>query len=405
MDDKTESVLTKIIYTSVFVFVIFMLLRNLTDPWPVLLLSGLFIASLTLRKIFVYSSERNKRIGRFLIPADIALVFIMGFSDTGGSFGLFYFIIIADAIIEFPLLFSVSTSVICFMCMAAGRFFSAGMSPISEYLSYLAVQAVIFLAVSSVLIFAKNQITQGNKLKETMIELKVKSKQLENTYLKLKKTSEDLEDMTIMKERNRIAREIHDTVGHTLTTVLLEMEAGERLVKLNPDLAIEKIGLAKDQVRKGLNDIRQSVRMLQSGRELLGFVQSLMLLLDETVSHGDIFVRHEITELPELTEAQERTIYRALQEGLTNGIKHGKSSAFVFKLKHDNKYVRFFLQDNGKGTDKITKGFGLTAMEERVTEQGGIFNVSSTMGEGCSIEFSLPLRKESSDESCESIDS
>jgi signal transduction histidine kinase len=197
--------------------------------------------------------------------------------------------------------------------------------------------------------------------------------------------------MTILKERNRIAREIHDTVGHTLTTVLVEIEAGERLVVVNPELSVEKIKLAKGQVRKGLNDIRTSVRMLQSGKEILDFETSLKLLIEETTKYGEVFIKYNIEKLPELSEDIKTTIYRALQEGLTNGIKHGKSTAFVFRLNFENGNLKFLLQDNGIGTDKIINSFGLMVMEERTRELGGIFNLTSKSGEGFEINISIPV--------------
>jgi signal transduction histidine kinase len=171
------------------------------------------------------------------------------------------------------------------------------------------------------------------------------------------------------------------------------MEAGERLMKIDSELAAEKIKLAKGQVRKGLGDIRESVRTLQEGREILEFGPSIKVLIDETTQHGDVFIKYEIGELPKLTSQQEKAIYRALQEGLTNGIKHGKSTAFIFKLKYDNNCVKFFLEDNGQGKDKIVQGFGLTAMEQRVKEAGGIFFITSKSGEGCCINISIPINE------------
>jgi signal transduction histidine kinase len=231
-----------------------------------------------------------------------------------------------------------------------------------------------------------------------MYALKVKSKQLENTYQKLKETSEDLEELTIVAERNRIAREIHDTVGHTLTTVLLELEAGEKLIIISPETAVEKIRLAKSQVRKGLQDIRESVKTLQSGKELLEFVPSLKLLMEETTKHGDIYIKYDIKELPKLTALQEKALYRALQEGLTNGIRHGNTTAFAFVLNYENGNINFLLQDNGKGTATIAKGFGLAAMEERVKELGGVLMLQSGPEEGFQINIKIPVGKDEKNE-------
>jgi signal transduction histidine kinase len=224
-----------------------------------------------------------------------------------------------------------------------------------------------------------------------MYELKKKTKQLEDSYIKLRDNTRDIEEITILKERNKIAREIHDTMGHTLTSVLIELEAGERLLKNDQDLAIQKIYLAKEQVRKGLSNLRESVGVLNKGKEILGFVSSLKLLLEETAFHGDIYVKYEIEELPKLSEIQESALYRALQEGLTNGIKHGKSTAFIFILKCEHGHLSFQLRDNGIGSDKIIFGFGLSAMELRIREVGGTLNIDSFFGEGCTIIISIPL--------------
>jgi signal transduction histidine kinase len=183
------------------------------------------------------------------------------------------------------------------------------------------------------------------------------------------------------------------------------MEAGERLIAIDPETAVEKIRLAKAQVRKGLQDIRESVRTLQSGKEIMEFVPSLKLLMDETTSHGDMFIKYNIGELPKLGETQEKAIYRALQEGLTNGIKHGNSTAFVFLLDFEKGNIKFSLQDNGKGTENIVRGFGLSAMEERVKELGGLLTVHSKPGEGFNISITIPVRRELKHESDKAVDS
>jgi signal transduction histidine kinase len=274
------------------------------------------------------------------------------------------------------------------------RYINLGYPSILKFITQAGLSSLSFIAVYTIMWIVKYEIKQRSKLNETMFELKIKKRQLEHTYMKLKQTTEELEEFTIVKERNRIAREIHDTVGHTLTTVLLEMEAAERLIPVGPETALEKIRLAKGQVRRGLQDIRESVRTLQAGHEIMDLVPSLKLLIDETTKHGDIFIKYTISELPKLGEAQEKAIYRALQEGLTNGIKHGNSTAFVFMLNFENGDIKFSLQDNGRGTDNIVQGFGLAAMEERVRELGGIMKVSSKVDEGFNISINIPVGRE-----------
>lgn len=393
LDGKTENKLTKILYGSFAVTLVFVLLQNITHPWPILFLSGLLALSVTFRHVLVYFQDRLQRLGYLTFLLDILVVFFIGRFDSSDSWQIYYFILIGDAAITCSWIFTGSVAVFCYTGFILEKFLRAGQPPLTGFLPGMASHALGFIAVLAIMSVVRYEITQREKLKRTMFELKLKTKQLEDTYAKLRETSDDLEEMTILKERNRIAREIHDTVGHTLTTVLMELEAGERLVTRDPELAVEKLRLAKGQVRKGLADIRESVGMLGSGREILGLADSMRLLIEETTRHGEVFINSEITGLPQLTGQQEKALYRALQEGLTNGIRHGHSTAFVFKLKYEGGNVRFLLQDNGTGSDRIVRGFGLTAMEQRVKEAGGIFAIRSRYGEGCCIQITIPVDK------------
>lgn len=391
MDQKSDSTFTYILYFSSAVIFLFTFIQNAKDPWLVLVISGLIIGSVTIRRAIIYPSERYSYIGKLTILMDIILVFLVTQVDAGNSSRVFFYLLIADCTVSYSALYSGFITLLCFMAYHLSQYIRADFPDISSFLPNIGLNPLSFIGVFAIMFVVKYEMGQRNKLSETMYELKVKTKQLENTYLKLKETSEELEELTIVAERNRIAREIHDTVGHTLTTVLLELEAGERLINIDKETAVDKIRLAKEQVRRGLQDIRESVKTLQSGKELMEFVPSLKLLIDETTKHGDIHIKYNIKELPKLTPMQEKAIYRALQEGLTNGIRHGSSTAFVFLLEYVNGEIHFLLQDNGIGTETIVKGFGLSAMEARVKELGGVLQVQSTPGEGFQTNITIPI--------------
>ena len=394
MDEKTEGSLTKVIYGALAFTFVYICINNIRDPWGIIALSGLLLLSITVRNALFYGSDRLRKWGKVTILTDIILIYLLNSIDRSSSGSIYYYVLIADAVLNYPYLFSIMISALTYFAYGIGLYASWESPALLTFIPEILFRSLAFISVTAVMLVVKYEVRQRDKLNETMHELKIKSRQLENTYIKLKRTSEELEEVTILKERNRIAREVHDTVGHTLTTVLMELEASERLVKLMPEEAITKISLAKGQVRKGLNDIRESVRALQAGRELMAFIPALKLLMEETTQHGEVFIDYEISDMPDLSPAQEKALYRALQEGLTNGIRHGKSTAFVFKLKSEKGFINFLLQDNGTGSEKIVKGFGLSAMEERLKELGGILKVSSSPGEGCTINITIPVGKE-----------
>ncbi|MDF2511293.1 MAG: signal transduction histidine kinase [Herbinix sp.] len=389
MDDRSVLKVKRVIWASMFLILAFIIIYNIIEPWIPVLLAGVLIFLITINNIIIFPARKNT--SKIIIYIGIILVFFLNYYDDSNISQTFYLVLIAEACLDSSYLFCGSVTAFSFLSNLFNIYLQFDVFSPSGFIHTIMISLLMFLVFFGVICFAKFEINQRRTISTIMYELKKKTKQLEDSYIKLRDNTRDIEEITILKERNKIAREIHDTMGHTLTSVLIELEAGERLLKNDQDLAVQKINLAKEQVRKGLSNIRESVGVLNKGKEILGFVPSLKLLLEETALHGDIYVKYKIEELPQLSEIQENALYRALQEGLTNGIKHGKSTAFIFILKCEDGHISFQLQDNGIGGDKIIFGFGLSAMELRIREVGGTLNIDSFFGDGCTINISIPL--------------
>lgn len=394
MDDRFYKTVHMILFLTLGVTAVILLFANMSSPWELLFLSALLIISVTLRNALLYPSETHTGYGKLLIPVDLLLVTVMSWFDTTSISFIYYLVIIVDVSFAYSFRTAIVTCLAGFASHTAGMYLVNPASGFQRFIAPLLLHLLVFLSILAVMYLVRYTLQQNNRLRSALQELSIKSRQLENAYDKLRATSEELEEMTILRERNRIAREIHDTMGHTLTTALLEIEAGETLYPLKPGHAMEKIGLAREQIRKGLGDIRRSVGVLKAGKEMLGFVPSLLSLIQETMQHGGIHIRHDIAITSELSPRQEKALYRALQEGLTNGLKHGSSTAFVFLLHEREGSLHFMLQDNGCGFDRLTPGFGLTAMEERIREVNGTLAVASAPDQGCCIEIQIPLKNE-----------
>lgn len=243
-------------------------------------------------------------------------------------------------------------------------------------------------------IAVKYELNEKTKAQLISKELEERTDELERAYEKLQELYEDKEEIIVLKERNRIAGEIHDTVGHILTTVTIQLEASKRLIKKDPDLALEKLNSAQQQVKTGLSDIRKSVRALKDGEHLLDFVDILRTFVEEVKKNNDLDIEYDLAAIPKLDGKIENIIYRALQEGITNGIRHGKSKRFKVNLKCENNTIKFILQDEGQGFDKFKPGFGINNMRSKVEDVGGIFNIESKINTGVTIKIEIPMVEE-----------
>ncbi|MBB3112238.1 two-component system sensor histidine kinase ChiS [Paenibacillus phyllosphaerae] len=215
----------------------------------------------------------------------------------------------------------------------------------------------------------------------------------------VRETAEALAEVSVLEERNRIAHEMHDVVGHSLTAAIVQMEAAKKLAPRDLDQALARVDTAGGMVRKGLDEIRRTVRMLKDEEQSIDLASALQELIRETSSNAGVQIHARIEPLPPMSGLKERILYHALMEGMTNGLRHGRCSAFHFELRHEEDALLFQLTNDGEAYGNAKPGFGLSAMMERVHLLGGTVDISSgrdpRTGEvaGCVLLIRLPLQR------------
>ncbi|MFI9771716.1 sensor histidine kinase [Streptomyces sp. NPDC052415] len=190
------------------------------------------------------------------------------------------------------------------------------------------------------------------------------------------------------RERHRIARELHDEVGQTLTAVLLQLK---RVADRVPGELREDVGQAQEATRAGLDEIRRIARRLRPGvLEELGLVSALRSLAAEFTTHG-LTVRHHIpADLPPLTEEAELVLYRVAQEGLTNTARHAGADRAEITLSPAPYGVELVVRDNGKGVGDAPEGAGIGGMRERALLVGAELAVGPGPEGGTEIRLRVP---------------
>ncbi|WP_030421226.1 HAMP domain-containing sensor histidine kinase [Streptomyces sp. SCSIO 75703] len=190
-------------------------------------------------------------------------------------------------------------------------------------------------------------------------------------------------------ERQRIARELHDEVGQTLTAVLLQLK---RVADRVPGDLRADVTLAQEATRAGLDEIRRIARRLRPGvLEELGLTSALRSLAAEFTHHG-LTVRHHVTaDLPPLSPESELVIYRVAQEGLTNTARHAAADRAELGLRSLPDGVELLVRDNGTGLGAAPEGAGIHGMRERALLVGADLSIASAPGHGTDVRLHIPV--------------
>jgi signal transduction histidine kinase len=211
---------------------------------------------------------------------------------------------------------------------------------------------------------------------------------------KLRQYALKIENQATLEERNRIAREIHDSLGHSLTALNLQLETALKLSKSDISRAMTFLVTAKELGSKALQDVRQSVSTMRyhplQGQTL---EQVIYRLASDFQRSNGILPECKISIISPLSMEISTSIYRIIQESLTNISKYAQATEIKLELIITLENLKLIIQDNGKGFNlqQNTTGFGLQSMRDRILTLGGEFEINTHPGAGCQIIVHVSL--------------
>ncbi len=220
--------------------------------------------------------------------------------------------------------------------------------------------------------------------------------ELERAHSELKRYAEQARELAISEERNRVAREIHDSLGHYLVVVNVQLEAAGKVLDRDPEGAREAVARAKSAASETLSEVRRSVRALKpSALEKRTGVGALAALAREFGGTGMAVSFEVMGQERDLSPEAEQLLYRALQEGLTNALKYSGGSRVEAKLAFEPSGVRLTVADDGRGSSDSVHGlggtgFGIPGLKERASALGGRVSAAAADGGGFVLEVELP---------------
>lgn len=202
-----------------------------------------------------------------------------------------------------------------------------------------------------------------------------------------------IEDLATLQERNRIAREIHDSLGHYLTILNINLEAAWKLQNTDPNIAATFLADAKTMGSTALDEVRESVAKLRSNPlKNRSLTEALETAIADFQKSTSLLPKLQIHLNFTPSDTLKTALYRIVQEALTNIYKYAEATEVQIQIEGDNR-LTLTIQDNGKGFDPTqnTTGFGLQGMRERTLALGGNFEILTAPDRGCRIVAIFPI--------------
>jgi two-component system sensor histidine kinase UhpB len=191
-------------------------------------------------------------------------------------------------------------------------------------------------------------------------------------------------------ERRRVARELHDEVGQTLTAMLLQVEG---LATAVPESAQAQLDELRETARTGAEEVRRIAQRLRpEALEELGLQAAMLALLDGVAAQARLRTHHQIERDLPLNPEDELVVYRVAQEALTNVVRHAQASNVSLSLSADDGAVVLRIGDDGRGIapELLDSSYGIRGMRERALLIGATLDVRSRLGEGTTVELVVP---------------
>lgn len=248
---------------------------------------------------------------------------------------------------------------------------------------------IFFTSVIVVLIFTQMAV---NEIKARE-RLEVLASELAEANKHLSEYAEQVQELAIANERNRFAREIHDGLGHYLSTINMQINAASALVISEPSRAIDMLEKAQKMTTEALVDVRNSVYALRKDSvDLEDLPKRVEKLAESARSQEREVVLRVIGEPKNLSPQANLTIYRTAQEALNNAQKHSGAVRIELTLDYTNEgLVEFTVKDNGQGAEEMNSGYGLIGIQERVRLMNGNLRVVNQPGKGFEVRINLPV--------------
>jgi signal transduction histidine kinase len=306
----------------------------------------------------------NKKVAKYLgiILGLVMLLVIEYYSKYAVNyfFHVVYSLLSMYAIINYPLKKGVVLSALITIGSLIKFIELLLIQPTQGNIAMLVFFFVIQILILVIAIVAKSYWIENDKSRRLY-------KELLETYKQLEVFSNEIKELTLVETRTKIARDLHDTLGHDMTGLIMQLEMASRfMAQEDTDKSKELLEGAKKTARESLGKVRQIVDTLKKDGAVEWAIQSIYELVNAFAAKTNTKIMCDIRGEKEASIEVGAALYRIVQESLTNAIRHGRATQITIAIEYLENEIIFEISDNGSGCQALIMGNGLKGMKERV---------------------------------------
>jgi signal transduction histidine kinase len=223
-------------------------------------------------------------------------------------------------------------------------------------------------------------------------EVKQLNEKLKLANLKLQEYALEIEEVTISKERTRVSQELHDSLGHSLMALAMHLEFAKKICAAKPQKVEEVLAQSERIAKASINDLRKAVTLLSSEYEIKDFDASIEKLINNFYLFSNIKINFTKNKnINDLSPTFKTSIYKTIQESITNSLKHGNATEINIKIKTTSESLELVIADNGTGCNNVIKSNGLNGIENRINSLGGTTCYFSHDNLGFGVKVLIPV--------------
>jgi signal transduction histidine kinase len=387
-----EDTLLLAAYAMVLAALVTFTLNQRDLPAPRFYLGLLILAAMLVLNVVTLDVEArlgHDRGAQLLLAANGALWLTVAWIAIGSAHFSFVpfllFMLVAQAVVSLPAA-GAALYVLALVGGWSAVLWVVGFTPAAIGVNLLSLSTgLIFVVVFSVVLTKYRE--QTRRTEALLAQLKAANAELEAARRRER-------ELAVAEERVRLARDIHDGLGHHLTALNVQLQAAARLIERDPARAAAAVATSREVAQAALDEVRQSVAAMRrtplDGRSL---GEALAALAADFGRRADVQVAVTVTGEPaELAPAAAQTLYRAAQEGLTNAQRHGGARSARIALTYGPATTTLAVTDDGAATGAAHgSGFGLAGLRERAEQLGGTLAAGPAAGGGFALTIEIPL--------------